>query len=475
MARDNRTAHRRLILEQLEPRTLLAGNVGVWVSHGDLIIRGSKRDDRIAILHLGREKYAVVGFGGTTVERNDRPLIVRGIDGSIATDLKGGDDLLLIGNDPQLLLEIARDFGHLADDPERLEAELLGLLGQAGAPQHFSAAGNVVVRSGAGNDTVTLVGDIGRELAADLGPGDNALVLVDAVIGADLAARAGRGSDAVILAGVLVVGSLELNLGGGRNVIDAFVLLVGASATFITGNQDDKIDVNQAAIGENLVARLGKGDDYIRTTMSGGGIEVGGGVDIDTGAGRDEVTLRGRVRGNASIRTGSQGDLVILWQLVVHKELFVDTGSGQDIFGAEEVRVLRNMTLNTGSQADEVIVADLVVNRRLTTILGSGEDFARLRDTTAEEAIVLGGSSFDTLHIDAFSLPVNAVVKQFEDIALLVAEEEEEEQPPPPPSSSGGSTSGGSTSGSITSGSITFGVIGINQPTVPPPETDVIP
>ena len=466
MARDNRTAPRRMFLEQLEPRTLLAGNVGVSVSGGDLILRGNGRDNRIAILQLGRREYAVVGFGGTTVERSGRPLIVRGIDGSIATDLKGGDDLLLVGNDPQLLIQIARDFGDLQDDPETLEAELLDLLSQAGAPQHFSAAGNLVVRSGAGHDTVALVGDIGRELAADLGGGDNSLVLVDSVIGGDLAARAGRGRDAVILAGVLVGGSLELNLQAGRNVIDAFVLLVGENATFITGNQDDKVDVNHAAIGEDLVVRLGKGDDYIRATMSGGGIEVGGGVDIDTGAGRDEVRLRGRVWGNASIRTGSQGDLVLLWQLVVHNDLFVDTGSGQDGFGAEEVRVRRNMNVNTGSQADGVFFTGLVVDGRLTTLLGSDADFARVIETTAKEAIVRGGSGRDTLHIDAFSLPVNAVVKQFEDIALLVAAEEEEEQPPPPPSSSGGSTSGSITSGSITSS----GVIGINMPTVPPPE-----
>src|SRR5262245_47880184 len=113
------SAQRRLLLEQLEHRNLLAGVVTGSVSGGSLFINGDANDNIIQVAEVddgdGNAKthaYIVVGAdttitpgkGGTAVPDADLPpgassaAIFINVKYDIVINMKGGNDLLGVGN-----------------------------------------------------------------------------------------------------------------------------------------------------------------------------------------------------------------------------------------------------------------------------------------------------------------------------------------------------------------------------------------
>ncbi len=457
-----RHRQRRLFLETLETRTLLAGDISVSVSGGDLIVRGDGRDNQVAIVQLSRREYAVVGFNGTQVEGSADPLVVRGVTGNIEADLKSGNDLIGVGNDPAGLIAIANAFGFggALGNAEALQTQLLGLLIEAQAPLQLEVHRHLIVRSGSGRDGVAVIGDIHRDLVASLGTGNNALVVLDSTLGGDLIVRNGRDDDDVFLTGVQIDGALDVNVQSGRNVIDVIESSIGASARLVTGAQDDVVHIDDTAIGDDLVVITGSGDDIVLAhALEGAGMDIGGNVDIHTGAGRDAVELEGLVRGSVAIRTSSQADLVLLLNLEIRKNLLVDTGSGNDDLVADAVSIRASALVNTGSGADEVFLDALLVDRVLTILMGSGRDFVQALGTDSNRAVLRGGSGFDTLNFDDENLAFEVDIKQFESINLVVAEDEDEEPPPEEPIAPPGGLPGGAIITTPSGGTITYSVV----------------
>jgi len=103
----NRTIKRKLRLESLESRCLLAGNVTVKVAGGNLFITGDNNDNVVLVAGTGTSgQYLVEGltdsaglptnirYNGT----NNSSVIVSGVKHSINVDLKGGDDAFGLTN-----------------------------------------------------------------------------------------------------------------------------------------------------------------------------------------------------------------------------------------------------------------------------------------------------------------------------------------------------------------------------------------
>src|SRR6476620_1449230 len=63
-------ARRRFLVEGLEPRCLLAGNVNVFVSGGSLFVQGDGGDNAVLIQQEGDGVYSVTGlnFGDLNVD-----------------------------------------------------------------------------------------------------------------------------------------------------------------------------------------------------------------------------------------------------------------------------------------------------------------------------------------------------------------------------------------------------------------------
>src|SRR5438045_2366557 len=111
---------RSLRIEQLELRSMLAGNVNLSVSGGNLFITGDANDNAIQVEQVGPHSYEVIGFdfangslagerqggattisgAGTSVASDPGTIarVVTGIKGGIFIDLKGGHDTTAVGN-----------------------------------------------------------------------------------------------------------------------------------------------------------------------------------------------------------------------------------------------------------------------------------------------------------------------------------------------------------------------------------------
>ncbi|MEX2175425.1 MAG: hypothetical protein WD872_13770 [Pirellulaceae bacterium] len=416
--------------ELLETRALLAGNISVDVSGGNLIVRGDNQANGVAILQLDDGAYAVVGFNGTRVEGSADPFVVEGVTGNIDVDLKKGDDLIGVGNDPAGLILLAQEFGFGDDlgDAQALQDDLLALLDDAGAPERLEVPRNLNIRAGDGRDGVGIAGDIGQAVIVNLGNGDNTLVVVDSTVGGSLVAIGGKARDTLFVANTQIDHAFVANLKAGRNIADVANSSIGHSAVVTTGKHVDIVDFADTSIGHSLIVRTGSGDDDVRAhAHDGEGVDINGNVNIDTGSHRDYVELTGVVDGNVNIRTGNHDDEVFLSGLAVHNSLIVNLGSGNDDLEADGVEVDQNAVVVAGSGNDAVALSASNVDRVFTAIMGSGRDTLFIQGSTASKAVLLGGSSRDTLRFDDEELEEIATIKQFEDVELIVEEEEEEQ------------------------------------------------
>src|SRR5262249_16865044 len=111
----NNMTRRRFVVEGLEPRCLLAGNVNVFLPGGSLFVQGDANDNAVLIQQEGDGVYSVTGLdfadintdglnvndGPTSINGDDSgdPVLFSGVKNDINVDLKGGNDGLAIGND----------------------------------------------------------------------------------------------------------------------------------------------------------------------------------------------------------------------------------------------------------------------------------------------------------------------------------------------------------------------------------------
>src|SRR4051812_39247868 len=138
---------RKLSIQPLEERTLMAGDVGFQVLNGTLTLTGDGNANDIAVYQQVNNgvpvagTFTVLGLNGTTIKHN----------GSSSGYLTG------INN-------ISASFGasddHLA----------LGIISSNGSPTPFNLAGNLTIDMGGGENTLDLIGTgVGGEASISTG------------------------------------------------------------------------------------------------------------------------------------------------------------------------------------------------------------------------------------------------------------------------------------------------------------------
>jgi Ca2+-binding RTX toxin-like protein len=95
-------------------------------------------------------------------------------------------------------------------------------------------------------------------------------------------------------------------------------------------------------------------------------------------------------------------------------------GSGNDFLFADNVRVRGVATIDAGSGDDEVVLVNSDVDKVLTAVMGSGRDRLSIFASSADLAVLIGGSDFDTLNVDDEDFADDAVVVLFEDVNVIV-------------------------------------------------------
>jgi hypothetical protein len=240
---------RRLSVESMESRQLMAGNVFANVIGGDLVLSGDAASNGIEIRQLGVGKYQVIGLihGGVQtkvwlggVAANSQ--VVGGVNDDFQINLNAGDDYLVMsaaGLPAGSRMLVPTDLNiHTNDGKDR------------------AYINNVQVRDDA---------------FIDLGNGDDYLSMFGTgVYGSpitpdnDLAIHGGTGNDFVAVQAAAIRDSLIVNLQEGNDIAYVSQVSVGNDALIYTGDGDDRVTAYRLSVRDDVVIDTGLGKDTVR-------------------------------------------------------------------------------------------------------------------------------------------------------------------------------------------------------------------
>jgi hypothetical protein len=242
---------RRLSVESMESRQLMAGNVFANVIGGNLVLSGDGQSNGVEVRQLGAGKYHVIGLnfeGAQTkivlggVAANSQ--VVNGVASDFHINLNAGNDYLLMssaGLPVGAKMVVPNDL-HIRthDGHDRVIVN------------NVQARDDIFVDTGSGDDYVSMYGTrtFGSPLTADN----------------DLAIHGGTGNDYVNLHTMLVRDSLIVNLLDGNDVANINQTSVGNDALIYTGIGDDRVSAFRLNARDDVVLDMGAGRD--RATLN---------------------------------------------------------------------------------------------------------------------------------------------------------------------------------------------------------------
>jgi len=417
---------RKLGMEQMEARQMMAGDVTAFMSGGNLIINEAAgqigQDNHIRIEKLQNGIIRVTGYNGLS-------------------DLGGGGDLPIgTGN---LTLVNGAEFVDFNVPLSGQSGDLIVNLGRGHddvniyqfyqAPSFRNVVLNVGAKNGADVDEIYLQNiRVNGSLTIDTGAGDDDVSFIGGSFGAPadgnrVSINTGAGADYVrLIDGTYIRGSLDIQTFKTVSENDADQVYFDYN-TFITGNVDvrmgggaDSFQVTNPAIAQvtraglevngTLTVDMGAGNDTVFTRS----IKTVGDFRILTGAGADNVTLDHRVittqYGNFISQVGGNLDVQTYASLSendvdtvkvsggrINGSLLARLGGGNDNFLLDAGAYIGNdVDLDTGTGNDSGTISGFVVDQ-LMARFGEGDDTLTLGTIWAYRLIADGGIGVDRM------------------------------------------------------------------------------
>ena len=291
MSRQNYNSPRRLGLESLEGRQLMAGNVLVSVNAAhDLIVTGDGNQHDLEIVQVTQNgqpvdgRYFIAPHQGTTLNGQAPGVFVSGVTHDIRVTLGGSNDRL------NLHAENGNDFGFR----------------------------------------------VPNDLSINLGGGNNVLTIDHIDVGDDASIFSGGGADSVFFRGLV---GFNGNVDSGRNDL-----------TIDTGNRNDNISLHNFAVRRDV--NISTGTDSFTDSVDLLFASIGRNTNISTGAGSDFVSINEvGFNGIATINTGADIDTVSVKESQAD-QFFFNLGSGNDTMSMTN-SFGRRATLNGGTNAND--------------------------------------------------------------------------------------------------------------------------
>jgi hypothetical protein len=353
---------RKLWVESLENRALLAGNVSVSVDGNVLTIVGDGQGNGVSVQQLDHNRFFVTGFAlngaNTTVNGQLNGRIVQGVR-HIDVDLNAGWDIFIMSNSDFRRNELAQQLSGGTAGPVPVSPE---------APNPNTAH----------PVTARVTGDV----TVDLDDGND---------GVGIGARIGlRDSD-----GNIVEGVLSINGGNGRDQVNVDRTEAFDDMLFDMGSGNDTVQANGARVGDFIFASLGDGiDRFLSNDAHGWHSQILGGNDNDV------VDIRNyRMEQEVFVDTGSGHDRIYGAGVSGISIAFI-TGDGNDRVGVDGANSRGGATVDTGSGNDFVRLNGVAVAGHAGVFQGDGDDTLRIRNSSADHATLSGGAHFDTLFDD---------------------------------------------------------------------------
>lgn len=319
---------RRLRLESLEHKKMLAGDVLASVVEGVLLIQGDELGNEIAVTS-GEQPgaYEIRGLEGTTItldgdnttaQDDASVVVVEGVTRAIRANMGDGDDRVVLN-----------DLQH---------------------------RGNVSIRTGNGDDTVR-IGSLVEEAESETeDSAEDAAEGPAVVIGRNLSISTGAGEDAV-----------SVNQAAGRGRLRV-----------ATGDDDDTVRIGRRSL-DATTDDEGEGETITDDEALG---EAGDATPRDFGV---------RFRAGVQVRLGEGNDTTSVSDTATHRHVAVGGGEGDDTVRISGVHA-RSIHVRGGSGegADTVAIRDSA-SRVLFAALGGGDDVLSLGGVRAQLALLSGG------------------------------------------------------------------------------------
>ncbi|MDD4888484.1 MAG: hypothetical protein PHU85_01010 [Phycisphaerae bacterium] len=370
------------IVERLEDRALLAGNVIGVVAGGTLTLTGDTDDNTFVVdqpFPLSAQQFQVTGTGGTLI--NGLPsMIFNVVKKDVKINLFAGDDEVTF--DAVALPGNLQINGGDGDNSVTLD-------------NASTVAKRVTVHNGEGDDTFELLAGsrIDHNVLLVNGNGDSSTLLDNSIVLWDLTVRARDGGDSLIIQNVSLVnrfvranfgtggsttvvddsgitGRLFVNAGPGG--VDAVDILNGSilsrGASLRTGGllsfiaDDSRFDDNVDARGNGGLAASLTGESYFAFRLAlTGGSTFPSTVDLDT------VTVNGLF----SIRTDGGDDTVTINDSTFNRRATIRLGGGDDSLLVEQLGVVPGVTTFNGPFSFSGGAGDDTVSLGVPAIPGS--------------------------------------------------------------------------------------------------------
>ena len=257
----NGMRHTRLTFEQLETRAMLAGDVDVDKDGDTLVIRGDGADNGIFIQRVGDNRYQVIGVS----DADGNPTSIDGVSAGsrtvggirhIEVRLRGGDDLLGIGQDEGALLDLVDELSGVGTFTP-------------GTTARTFIRGRLEIQGGSGADAIGLFVKVNRVTEIDLGDGQDSLAIEASRFGDDLLIDGDSHSDDVRVRDTFIDDLLFIELAGG--VDNLLIQNVEADDAIIeAGTQGDVVEIDNIDVDDELKVFLEDGDDELTLTASRG-------------------------------------------------------------------------------------------------------------------------------------------------------------------------------------------------------------
>lgn len=284
---------RRFGIESLEDRQLMAGNVDVTLSNGNLLLTGDNLGNGVQIRQISANKLAVVGIkqaGANTSINGSGFQVFSGVTGSVTFNMNGGNDQV----------DVINGQGFFATQP--------------GLPSTFQPV------------------DFARNVTMNMGDGSDLVHLEDADVNGGLRIDGGfdNGADTIRLEGISTIGfkssALEIDTRGGADVIDIEFADLDGSVSIDSGLENDQVKLLFAEVGGDLTIRTQAGEDLVQLFD----VAVLDDLLIDAGNNDDVVALvEVTVTDEADVFMGFGDDVLQLFELIAANAK-LDGGPGTD-------------------------------------------------------------------------------------------------------------------------------------------------
>jgi hypothetical protein len=301
---------RKLNIETMEPRRMMAGDVTATVTGGTLYLNEATgqagRDNSVLVSQIAPGKIRVTGNGtttdGTLSKINGAASQDFNVTGGLVVRFGGGSDLIVFD------AGAAPKFTNVDIDTAAppILAQPMVINGGVFAPTDqdnvilwgANITGNLTVNTGANADWVYVASSsIGGNVSINTGSGADTFELKNTVgtIGGSVdvqlySSLAEKDADVAWFDHAYAYGNINARGGDGADLLHLDNVTSYKDFNLDAGAGDDKLEVNDVCAVDNFFAQLGDGNDNVTVNDL---YLINGKTQIDGGAGTDSITKTG--------------------------------------------------------------------------------------------------------------------------------------------------------------------------------------